>query len=86
MPQSPLQDAFMKELVLTAKASQARLARKLGCDESAVADELEGLCHGILVTFDGGSALADHGLVSIVDENGNAFDRNLHEQLPHYWQ
>ena len=44
-----------------------------------VNDELRGLYHGSLVVFDGGSSLADHGLVKIVDEEGTPFVRHLHE-------
>jgi hypothetical protein len=39
---------------------------------------------GVLVMFDGGTALADLGLVSIVDEDGVAFQRFLHEIGPRY--
>jgi len=35
-----------------------------------VEDELRGLYHGLFVVLDGGSALADVGLVSLVDEDG----------------
>jgi hypothetical protein len=35
--------------------------------------------------FDGGSGLADEGLVSVVDEDGIAFDRYLHEVCFRYW-
>jgi hypothetical protein len=44
-----------------------------------VHDELRGLYHGSLVLFDGGSSLADHGLLRITDDNGTQFARNLHE-------
>ena len=43
------------------------------------------MLHGILVTFDGGSALAEKGLIRIVDENDDAFDRHLHELCFEYW-
>ncbi len=38
-----------------------------------------GLYHGSLVVFDGGSSLADHGLIKIVDDAGMPFVRHLHE-------
>jgi hypothetical protein len=47
--------------------------------EIFVFEELRGLYHGNLVVFDGGSSLADHGLIKIVDEEGTAFATNLHE-------
>lgn len=42
-------------------------------------DELRGTLHGFLVTLDGGSALADDGLIYIEDESGLRFDSHLHE-------
>lgn len=42
-------------------------------------DELRGVLHGFLVTLDGGTALADRGLIRICDEDGVEFDRHLHE-------
>ncbi len=52
---------------------------------AVVEDELRGLYHGLLVIFDGGTALADEGLVSVVDEDGVVFDRHLHEICFGYW-
>lgn len=81
----------MKELVAGSKATLARIERRMqDCgdnDEIAlvVRDELRGMLHGILVTFDGGSALAEKGLIRIVDENDDAFDRHLHELCFEYW-
>lgn len=81
----------MKELVVTFKATLARIERRMqDCGDndeiaSVVRDELRGLYHGILVTFDGGSALADEGLIRIVDEKDVAFDRYLHELCFDYW-
>ena len=83
----------MKELVLTFEATANRITRRLreegGNSEAANAeiihDELRGACHGVLVMFDGGSGLADKGLIHIVDENGVAFDRHLNELCFQYW-
>lgn len=44
-----------------------------------VHDELRGLYHGSLVVFDGGSSLADHGLIKIIGDDGVPFVRYLHE-------
>jgi hypothetical protein len=52
---------------------------------SVVEDELCGLYHGLFVIFDGGTALADEGLISIVDEDGESFDRFLHEVCFAHW-
>ena len=40
---------------------------------------LRGLIHSVLVTFDGGTALAEHVRLDIVDNNGRIFDKYLHE-------
>ena len=93
MPKSELQDAFMQELVLGFEATANRLSRRLReeggksdtADAEIVHDELRGLLHGVLVVFDGGSALANKGLIRIVDEGGVAFDRYLHELCFQYW-
>lgn len=93
MPESVLQDAFMQELFQNFEATANRLARRLreeggesnAADAEIVHDELRGLYHGILVVFDGGTALADKGLIQIVDEDGVAFDRHLHELCFEYW-
>ncbi len=91
MAKSALQDAFMRELAATFKATLARIEGSIkdhgDSDEiaSSVREELRGLYHGILVTFDGGTDLADQGLIQIVDENGVAFDRYLHELCFDYW-
>ena len=52
---------------------------------SIVADELRGLYHGLFVIFDGGTVLADDGSVSIVDDDGEPFDRFLHEICFAHW-
>ena len=90
---SPLQAPFLRELADNFVATQRRIARRLsqlpGTDAAArdavLRDELRGLYHGVLVIFDGGTALADQGLIRIVDEDGLAFDRLLHEVGFDYW-
>lgn len=90
MSRSRLQDPFLKELAATFKATSQRIQKRLA--ESSVIDhdeiiddELRGLYHGVFVVLDGGSALADEGLVSLVDEDGIAFDRYLHELCFEHW-
>ena len=90
MARSRLQETFMQEYAATFKATRSRMLRRLAdappTEVAAVLeDELRGLYHGLLVIFDGGSALADEGLVSVVDDDGVAFDRNLHETCFEYW-
>ena len=46
---------------------------------------MRGLYHGLFVIFDGGTVLADEGLVWIVDKDGEPFDRLLHEICFRYW-
>lgn len=90
MSRSRLQDPFMWEVAATFRATRDRIARRLSespSESAAIVDhELRGLYHGLLVMFDGGTALADEGLISIVDENGVPFDRFLHEICFNYWQ
>jgi hypothetical protein len=81
----------MREVAETFRATQARIARRLAdatqADAAAVIeDELRGLYHGLFVILDGGTALADEGLVSVVDEEGVKFDRFLHELCFGYWE
>ena len=91
MSTSPLQDAFLRELAETFVVTQRRTADRLESATDAagrvqvIRDELRGLYHGILVMFDGGTALADRGLIRIVDETGAEFDRALHEIGFRYW-
>lgn len=90
MSQSRLQDPFMRELTDTFVATTKRLVKRLegaSAEEvpGEVEDELRGLMHGLLVIFDGGTALAERGLISIVDEKGWSFDRFLHEKCFDYW-
>ena len=90
MPRSRLQEPFLREFAATLRATQARIARRLANSsppeaDAIIEDELRGLYHGLLVIFDGGSGLADEGLISIVDEDGMPFDRFLHEICFRYW-
>ena len=88
---SKVQDAFLAEYVDNFIATARRLERRLSeCEDSSqtsevVTDELRGLCHGLLVIFDGGTALAEKSLVGIVDEDGVMFDRYLHEIYFEHW-
>jgi hypothetical protein len=40
----------------------------------------------LFVILDGGSSLADHGLVRVIDDEGQTFDRFLHEICLQFWQ
>ena len=92
MSQSRLQDPFLRELAETFIATQRRINRRLAeagvadadARDAIIRDELQGLFLGVLVMFDGGTALANLGLLRIVDEDGVAFDRFLHEIGPDY--
>jgi hypothetical protein len=79
----------MREVARTFFATKDRIVRRLhdpsANAEAIVDDELRGLYHGLLVILDGGSSLANEGLVSIVDEEGQAFDHFLHEICMRYW-
>jgi hypothetical protein len=91
--ESRLQNPFLRELADTFKATEARILRRfasIAFSDAAgraaiLTDELRGLYHGVLVTFDGGTALANEGLISIVDEDGLPFIRHLHELCFRYW-
>lgn len=89
MATSRLQDPFMREYAANFKATHSRIARRVAESPSdavgIMEEELRGLYHGLLVILDGGSALADEGLVSVVDEDGESFDRFLHEICFRYW-
>ena len=82
MSRSRLQEPFLREVAATFQATNTRIARRIKESPtdaaSIVENEMRGLYHGLFVIFDGGTALADAGLISIVDEDGNAFDRCLH--------
>ena len=90
MPRSRLQEPFVREIAATFQATQARIVRRLSgapsIDASTIVDdELRGLYHSLFAIFDGGTALADTGLVSKVDEDGLAFERSLHETCFEFW-
>ncbi|MDB5384928.1 MAG: hypothetical protein JWM11_574 [Planctomycetaceae bacterium] len=80
----------MQDVAETFRATQQRLARRLSEVSSAqcaaiIEEELRGLYHGLFVIFDGGTVLADDGLIQIIDEEGLEFDRFLHEICFGYW-
>lgn len=66
-PKSRLQDPFMSEFAETFRAAANNLSVRLDGVTSkeelaaTLEDELRGLYHGLLVMFDGGTALADQG-------------------------
>jgi hypothetical protein len=66
-----------------------RIVRRLTESPSPAAEvvdeELRGLYHGLLVIFDGGTALAEQGLVHLIDDEGRSFDCFLHEIWFGYW-
>jgi hypothetical protein len=89
MAGSYLQDEFLRVLADGHRATEKRIVSRLMSAGVApemearireiVHDEVRGLYHGSLVVFDGGSSLADHGLIKIVDDEGTPFVRHLHE-------
>jgi hypothetical protein len=90
MSRSRLQEPFIREVVATFRATHKRIVRRLAesPDEEAgavIEDEMRGLYHGLFVLLDGGTALANEGLVRIVDEDGEEFDRFLHEICFKFW-
>lgn len=89
MARSRLQEPFVREVAATFRATQARIARRLAdvspAAASAIVEDEFGLYHGLFVIFDGGTPLADEGLLFVVDEDGVAFDRFLHETCFGYW-
>jgi hypothetical protein len=93
MSVSRLQEPFLSELAETFAATQRRIVRRLAEVESSdtaardamLLEEFRGLYHGVLVIFDGGTALANQGLLSVVDEDGVVFQRWLHEICFEYW-
>jgi hypothetical protein len=86
---SALQTQFLNEVIDGIVAAYKRLDHILKDIPIGLADkekmkeklrdELSGVAFGICVILDGGSGLADNGLIRIIDEEGNTFDRNLHE-------
>lgn len=89
MSHSRLQEPFLREVAANFRATSDRIVLRVAEDPteaaSIIEDEMRGLYHGLLVIFDGGTALADEGLVSIVDDDGELFDRYLHELCFRYW-
>jgi hypothetical protein len=83
MANSSLQEPFMREVAASFHATRRRILRQVeqAPDElkTIVENELRGLYHGLFVILDGGSALADQGLVHVTDDDGVVFDRFLHE-------
>ena len=72
MSRSHLQEPFVREVTANFLAAKARLTRRLADAPAAetaaiVEDELRGLYHGLFVIFDGGTALANEGLVQVVE-------------------
>jgi hypothetical protein len=66
-------EEYFRELSAELTDDQKRMLDKIFWDE------LRGVLHGFLVTVDGGTALADRGLIYVLDEDGIEFDRHLHE-------
>ena len=89
MNRSRLQEPFLREVAATFRATKGRIARRIAEAPaeaaSIVEDEMRGLYHGLFVIFDGGTALANEGLISVVDEDGDSFDRFLHEICFAHW-
>jgi len=73
----------MQEVAASFRATKVRIMRRLveaPNDASSILEhELRGLYHGLFVILDGGSALAEQGLVHLNDQDGRPFDRFLHE-------
>jgi hypothetical protein len=90
MSRSRLQEPFVHEIAAMFRATRARMLRRIAEAPAEpvaniIEDELRGLYHGLFVIFDGGSALAEEGLISIVDDDGIAFQRYLHEMCFKAW-
>ena len=89
MPDSYLQDEFLRVFADGHRATAKRIVSRLVAAgispeleervREIVRDEVRGLFHGSLLIFDGGSSLADHGLIKIVDDEDTPFARHLHE-------
>lgn len=79
----------MREIAANFLATRDRINRQVAEDPASASaileHELRGLYHGIFVVLDGGSVLADEGLISIVDDSGERFDRFLHEKCLKFW-
>ena len=89
MLKSYLQDEFLRVFADGHRATAERIVSRLTAlgipaalqqqMAEIVLHEIRGLYHGSLVVFDGGSSLADQGLIKIIDDEGTQFVRNLHE-------
>jgi hypothetical protein len=89
MPDSYLQNEFLRVFADGHRATAKRIVSKLTELDLApelrqrvteiVENEIRGLYHGNLVVLDGGSSLADVGLLKIIDDKGATFATNLHE-------
>jgi hypothetical protein len=89
MPHSYLQDEFLRVFADGHRATAGRIVSRLEAlgipsafheqIREIVHNEVRGLYHGSLVVFDGGSSLANHGMVKIVDDEGTAFATHVHE-------
>ena len=89
MSESHLQKKFLHIFADGHKATANRIVSRIAAlglsahSQNQISEivhkELRGLFHGNLVLFDGGSSLADHGLIKIIDDEGSSFARNLHE-------
>lgn len=71
-------DAFR---LLQSKLSTPELADAL---RRALDEVLVTAYHSMLVTFDGGTQLAEHARIRIVDDKGKKFDEGLHELFIDY--
>jgi hypothetical protein len=89
MLDSNLQNEFLRVFADGHRATAKRIVSKLTELDLApelrkrvteiVENEVRGLYHGNLVVLDGGSSLADVGLLKITDDEGAPFATNLHE-------
>ena len=89
MAESYLQNEFLRVFAEGHRATASRVVSKLMAlglplevrerVSEIVRDEVRGLYHGKLVVLDGGSSLADIGLIKVVDDRGVAFAGNLNE-------
>ena len=84
---SQLQHEFLLELLNLVRSSRKRIVlglRNLGVEnqeaiDQLVWDELKTIVHSFLVTLDGGTELAEKGLITITGDDGIEFDSFLHE-------
>lgn len=89
MSDSYLQDEFLRVFADGHRATVKRIVSRLELlgippelhkqVREIVRDEVRGLYHGSLVVFDGGSSLADQGMIKIIDDEGTPFINHLHE-------